>query len=306
MCNFYAHCAGPYWEREYGQWSVFVSKIVSVTQENLFVRDVKVIVKMVMYGTKRIYGGSDGPYQRPYKQFRPYTKYNRFTQAARSINKFTTPGPSKKGTLTAQVRSLQKVVAQLKPELKALDVTIDQSDMSSSGTVVPIHLVSQGDTQGQRTGNVINVKNIDIGFHLTRTAAMTGQSLNQFFRWALVVDKEQISDGIPGAGDIFETPGAPYLDHVSLVHLERFRFLYVSPCIDLNQMVMWTTSNSLVGVPTKANVYGYSWSGEIKVAFNGTASTDIEKNGIFIVLLNSGSNAQSDLVGKARLCFTDV
>ena len=201
------------------------------------------------YGRKRVFPANAMAYI-PRKRFKSSTKY---TSATRSLNKFNTRGPRRSGTLSSQVKSLQKVVNQLKPELKAIDIDVSTTDISATGSVVHLTKIAQGDTQGSRTGNIINIRKLDIGFKLVRTAGYAfTDALNTYFRWAIVVDKEQVSDTAPGAGDAFQSPGEPWLDHPSLVHLERFRYLYVSPCIDLNQTVMYTTSNLLAGSPNRS------------------------------------------------------
>jgi len=263
-----------------------------------------------MYGRKRIYAPapSYGPSYRPAKRFKSApTKY---TYAARTLNKFNTSGPRRSGTLTSQVKSLQKVVNQLKPELKVMDLTIDTPNISNSGTVVHLTQIAQGDAQYNRTGNLVTVRKLDIGFIIDRLAALDATDLgNAYFRWAIVVDKEQISDTLPGAGDVFQTPSRPYLDHPSVNQLERFRFLYVSPVVDLAQVLGWAPAAVTApagGMPSHKAAFTYCWNGEIKVGFNSTGTGDQEKNGFYLVLLAMNCNAHLDISGTCRLCFTDV
>jgi len=263
-----------------------------------------------MYGRKRIYAPapSYGPSYRPFKKFKSApTKY---TYASRTLNKFNTSGPRRAGTLSAQVKSLQKVVNQLKPELKAIDVTVDQADISNIGTVIHLSAIAQGDTQGTRTGNIVNIRKLDIGFIVNRVGGLDVTDIaNAYFRWAVVVDKEQISDTLPGAGDVFQTPGRPYLDFPALNQLERFRYLYVSPVLDLAQLMGWNVADATIpggGVPSVKASQSFCWNGEIKLGYNGTASTDQEKNGMYLILLSMNCNAKLSISGNCRLCFTDV
>lgn len=262
-----------------------------------------------MYGRKRVYAPQEmyGQSYRPYKR----TKYasSKYTAATRSLNRYNTRGPSTSGSLTAQVKSLQRVVKQLQPELKAVDIDLTQTNLSLTGTVVHLSQVAQGDNQGNRTGNLITIRKLDVVVKLTRYTAYTfNDAGNAYFRWALIVDKEQYSDTSPGAGDVFQTPGDPWLDFPNLSALERFRFLYVSPCMDLQKIVCSpsASSSAYAGVPTQSAVGSFSWNGEIKVGYNGTGVSDIEKNGVYLVLLTSGTNAELDMLGKCRICFTDV
>jgi len=263
-----------------------------------------------MYGRKRVYAPapSYGPSYRPFKRYK--SAPTKATYASRTLNKFNTSGARKSGSLKSQVKSLQKVVNQLKPELKYHGQSLDTPNISNTGTVVHLTTIAQGDNQPNRTGNVVAVRKLDIGFIIDRLAALDATDLgNAYFRWAVVVDKEQISDTLPGAGDIFEVPSRPYLDHPALPQLERFRYLYVSPVVDLAQVLGWNpaaTTAPIAGYPTHPAHFSFCWNGEIKVGFNSSAGTDIEKNGIYLVLLAMNCNAHLDISGSCRVGFTDV
>lgn len=252
-----------------------------------------------MYGTKRIYAPSGGYQPRFYKKARYST-----TSAVAARNRYTTKGPSKAGTLLQQVKSLQRVVKQLQPELKSADVSITSSNIdATNGAVVHMSAIGQGDGQTNRTGNCITVRKIDVGLAVSRNSVYTPNGPgNTRFRWAVVVDKEQIADTAPVALSVFEFPSTVTVDFPQSANLERFRFLYVSPCIDLQQMAF----NSVTAVPQISNCFKYHWSGEIKVGYNGSATTDIEKNGIYIVYITEGTNSELDVTGYSRIQFTDV
>lgn len=251
-----------------------------------------------MYGTKRIYAPSGGYQPRYYKKARYST-----TSAVASRNRYTTKGPSKAGTLLQQVKSLQRVVKQLQPELKSADVSIDATNIdSTNGTVIHLSAIGQGDGQTNRTGNCITVRKIDVGFQVTRNAAYTGVT-NPTLRWAIIVDKEQIADTSPVGLSVFEFPSLAIVDFPQSANLERFRFLYVSPVIDLHMIGFNDTTTPVVN---RANAFNHHWSGDIKVGYNGSATTDIEKNGIYIVYISQGTASELDVTGYSRIQFTDV
>jgi len=255
-----------------------------------------------MYGStlgKRTYA--------PQYAYRPYFKKARYskstTAAVASRAKFSTKGPSSSGTLTQQVKSLQRIVRQLQPELKSIDVSVNSSNISTStGAVVHCTQIAQGDGQNGRTGNLINVRKLDFGIRIQRQTAYTFSPGQASFRWAVVVDKEQVTDTSPVALSAFEYPGEPWVDFSQILNNERFRYLYVSPVYDLAQMAV----NSITAIPQTSNMFKFHWDGETKVGYNGSASSDIEKNGIYVVYMTVGSGDELDVDGRVRVQFTDI
>jgi len=225
------------------------------------------------------------------------------TSRARAVNRFITRGVRRTGTLTQQVKSLQSFVNKLKPEKKYVDVGLTLTNIADAGTGGVVHLtqVAQGDTQSTRTGNAINLTDIKIGFQFDRGTTVSAGN-NGHVRFAVVVDKEQVADTSPTAAAIF-TSGDPICPRPNLANLERFRILYISPQIDPLMAVLDT---DITSPPQRSNLMEYSWSGNLKVAFNDTASTDIEKNGVYFVVLSANNSDTIDTSGTCRIGFTDV
>lgn len=227
---------------------------------------------------------------RPAKRFR---KTN--TSGFRRINKRTTKGPRTSGTLIQQVKSLQQIVKNLAPEIKYLDTSLVINDIASTGSVVHLTAVAQGDTQVTRTGNTINVKTLH--WQLLCRAPLATQTST--VRYAIVMDKEQVGDTAPAITDVF-TSNDPVVALPSLDNLERFRILYISPMIDCQSIIQGSI------VTTIRKTTQFDWSGNIKVSYNGTAGTDIEKNGIWLLVLTDDSTSSMDFEGVCRIGYTDV
>lgn len=215
------------------------------------------------------------------------------------MNRRTTGGPKTSGTLRQQVKSLQKVVKRLAPEKKMVDVSLAQANIPNTGAVTHITAVGAGTGQNQRVGNTINVTDITCRGFLT---GGTDVDIVSFMRFAIVVDKEQVADTQPTAANIFTSQQAvqafPNLDN-----LERFRVLWMSSVYDM-RMVSLDTDSTVP--PTRSSVVQGSWKGNIKVSFNGTASTDMDKNNIYFVILKELGTETADFSGTARIAFTDV
>lgn len=217
------------------------------------------------------------------------------TSGFRRINKRTTKGPRTSGTLTQQVKSLQKIVKGLSPEIKYLDTSLVITDITNAGNVTHLTAVAQGDTQSTRTGNTINVKTLHWQLHC-RCSTATNTSA---FRYAIVMDKEQVGDTAPAITDVF-TSNDPVVSLPSLDNLERFRMLYISPVFDCQSIQNNSTPNTIRRTTT------FDWSGNIKVSYNGTAGTDIEKNGIYMLVLTDDASNTIDFEGVCRIGYTDV
>lgn len=215
----------------------------------------------------------------------------RFKAAFNTIQKRTTAGPSRRGTLTQQVKSLQRVVGNIAPELKTVEINTNVTNLTAAGSIQHVTAIQQGDDTPERTGNTIDLREIYMQSSFTvGSDAGTGVS----FRIALVRDTQQINDTSPGVTDVFSSAN-PLIAMPNIANRERFKFLYVSPIVPIPQ-----TTLSGTGINHK-----FDWKGNLKVSYNGTATTDIAKGGIYIIFLtDSGSNTM-DFVSRVRLTFSD-
>jgi len=220
--------------------------------------------------------------------------------AARRINRRTQRGPRTKGSIVQQVKSLQRVVKTLSPEVKYVDIDIAATNITSGGTAVNLTQIAQGDTQSTRTGNSVNITSITLLARWTRATDVTTPD-NGLYRFAVVVDREQVADTAPTPGTVFS--GSPIFFLPSLANLERFRILYLSPIIDGKMML---TDSDDTTVPTRPAIMQYNWTGNIKVGYNDTAATDIEKNGIYIMYITNEATDVIDVAGTARIGYTDI
>lgn len=233
------------------------------------------------------------------KRFRPSTSRPGAKTYGR-VNRYYPKGASRRGTLQQQVRSLQNAVNRMKPEKKYVDVALTLTNVvDANGGVIHLTQIAQGDTQSTRTGNAVNVTDVKIGLNIDRGASLG--AANGHVRIAVVVDKEQVADTSPVGSAIF-TSADPICPRPNLDNLERFRILYISPNLDAQMAKLGTETL----VPTRSNLVEYQWSGNLKVSYNGAATTDIEKNGIYLVVLSVFNSDAIDTSGTARIGYTDA
>lgn len=213
-------------------------------------------------------------------------------RAFRNSNKHYGRGVSKAGSVSQQVRSLQRFVATLKPEIKYHDTSASGLNVPVTGTVDTITDIAQGDTVNTRTGNAINVVSITVKGSINSVAN------GAYYRVALVQDKQQIADTSPTAGTIFSDGVAsanPVTALPTIANLARFNVLWMSKIF----------SGTVITGTNQIAYYEFTRKTNIKVSYNGTASTDIEKNGLYVVFLTDDAANAVDFNGLARLGFTD-
>lgn len=236
------------------------------------------------------------PRQTPFKRFRKTP-----TTAVRRFNRTKVRGPSTRGPLRTQVKALQKFANRFKPEKKFLETSLALTDIvDATGGIVNLVTVAEGASENERIGHVVNVSDIKVNVVYSAAATVT-VGANSFVRFALVVDKEQVADTNPTTANVFSNADPSAFPTSQF--LERFRILYLSPVLSGRMMILDTDT---AGIPTRSNMQEYTWSGNVKVQFNGSAGTDIEKNGIYFCVLLSGFSSTLDTTGTARVGYTDV
>jgi len=246
--------------------------------------------------------------RRPVKRqlvFTPASTAKRFrsgpvaTRAYRNNYKHAPKSFKTSGTLWMQVKALQRAVKNLSPEKKYTDLSLSQINIGVAGAVTHITSVAQGDTIATRTGNVLNLVSITCKGKIATAA--NALAVGSYMRILVVVDKQQVADTSPSAADVI-TDGIFTADPVSMLpntaFLERFRILHSSRLYDGSRIA--------TGTATQDRSWEYSWTGNMKVEYNGTAGTDIQKNGVYVVFLTDDAGNVLDFSGVARVGFTDV
>jgi len=235
----------------------------------------------------RVYGGPGRPKQSGTTRYRQFN-----TRASR--------GPSTRGSILSQIKSLQNVVKKLSPEMKYKTVDTSASNIPSTGTVVSLNNIPQDDTMSGRTGNAIVVNKISLTGYFQRNSTDFGA--DAFYRIAIVCDKEQVNNTSPTAAQIFDVPAIPTDGLALSSNLERFRMLWLSPVYDAWRMRL-DSDLLAASTPTQATNFAHTWTGSIRVLFSGTGA-EVQKNGLYVVFLSN--IAVGDVASTCRVGYTDV
>ncbi len=163
-------------------------------------------------------------------------------------------------------------------ELKSHDLEATFSP-TPSGTVTPFCSIVQGDGVGFRDGNEICVKSIVLRDEINQNALA---GANTVVRRIVFVDKQQVSDSTPGPDDVLNFAGSnDWLAQYSLTKRGRFKILS-------DQFFNFSLTGG-TNIRTQSKTYWFK--NGIMVRYNGATTTDIQKNGIYILYIsNDGSN----------------
>lgn len=225
----------------------------------------------------------------------------------------TTPVTSSQAqvNLAKKVAKLQKVVRGIAPEVKYFSANSIFSNVADTvGSVAGQLTIAAGTDLFDRISDRIRIKAIRLQVRVDVSTASLGTNPTngEFTRFLLVQDLQQVSDTIPAAGVIVRSTSTPQFPEPSLDNNGRFKWLWVSPLFsharicDSKAIAALTTpltpSQSPVAYYTKARC-------DIPVIFNGTASTDIQKNGIYLVCITNLAADTLDADANIRFDFID-
>lgn len=146
--------------------------------------------------------------------------------------------------------------------------------VGTAGQVVYLTGLAQGDgASASRTGNSVLAKNLFGRYQATLSSGSTG-----IMRILIVQDTQQVADSSPAVTDILDT--ANVLSPLNRDAAGRFSILK-------DHTITLDTSSQ-----NKHHKCNVTLNNHIK--FNGTADTDVQKNGVYMIALDSNNNTRLD------------
>lgn len=194
---------------------------------------------------------------------------------------------------TAQIaraawRSAKYIRGLVNSELYHADQLVQLGSVQSR--IVHLTSLAQGDTFYQRTGNSILLKSLTMnGYAYINPSTTT----NTRFMLALVVDKQQVSDTIPAIDDIFDATNSPHT-LLKTNTLGRFK-------------VLWRKQYTLSSNSTGDNALQLKRFTKFNfhVRYNGAASSDIQRNGVYLVIITSEPSNYPTIEFNTRINYHD-
>lgn len=137
----------------------------------------------------------------------------------------------------------------------------------STGVVTLLNGMGQGDAASARTGNSILMRNVFLRLCFTQNAA----AVTTIYRVMLVLDKQQVGDTLPTISDILETVNP--LSPLATASVGRFKVM---------KNWFFTTDDT----KSQTRTIDYYKDFRFHTRYNGASNTDIQKNGLYLILLS--------------------
>jgi len=213
--------------------------------------------------------------------------------------------------LARKVQELSKYVKGFKPEMKFIDISLSTLNISQAGGLTLLmSAISQATAVNARIGENVQVRYIEMHGEVSYASSVAlAVNDNPTYRVYIVQDKQQVASTSPALSDLVDQPGNPVYQLRNVQEQKRFRVIY-----DSGPQVL--AFGNFVTPPTNSNVVMQARYHlhlkkrvSIPVEFNGSAATQIQKNGIYFMLstdmIGAGATSVLDWAGSSRVGFTD-
>lgn len=164
------------------------------------------------------------------------------------------------------------------------------SNPAYSGTLSSLVAINQGDGDGQRTGNSIFVRSVSMKGSVEWNST---QSVPQRLRMMLVIDKQQVGDTIPSPSDVLDTTGTSFAPYSMLNDTTVGRFTILK--------------SRMYNVSSEKPVVDFNWNINLRhhVRYNGTTSSDIQKGGLYLLLISDAATNGPTVFRFIRVSYHD-
>ncbi len=182
----------------------------------------------------------------------------------------------------SEIRKLKKVT---KPEWKFVERILPATSITNTGITYELNLITQGIGDQQRVGRKVRAMKINCALRIVKGADPTNT-----FRYILMVDKRQESDTKFEPTGVLETLDT--LSGIKVNRLEKFKIIR-------DRLILLRTNK--IGV-----IHRFSHKLNFIMGYNGSASGDLEINGLYLMVLSDRASSFTSLEFNIRLYFTDV
>lgn len=174
-------------------------------------------------------------------------------------------------------------------EMLHVDTSFSGTTIPNTGTVTHLTAISQGDTAAGRTGNSLLLRSLTYRARFEINSAVTS---NTAITMIVFMDKQQVSDTAPAPGDILTGLSTESL--LSLNTGGRFRIMMRKSYV----LTPASGGRPAIEIAKYFNIQKH-------VRYNGTASTDIQKNGLYVLLISSEATNVPSITGNFRIGYHD-
>lgn len=218
--------------------------------------------------------------------YRRRYRRGRYMRRRRYKSRYTTLGASRFLAQKA-LRGVRYLKGLVNAEKYHLD-TVVSAAISTTPSITHLTAVANGDGDGARTGNSILLR----GLSFSMTWNMNASATNTWIRMVLVQDTQQIGDTAPAFTDVFDSGSSNIINLLNKNTLGRFKII--------RDKVISFSSNSKTDYQKKGFIKFYN-----HVRYNGTASSDIQKMGLYLMFVSSEATNTPTVSSFWRIFYYD-
>ena len=160
-------------------------------------------------------------------------------------------------------------------ELFKNDISGNVSTMTTTGMVIPMTSIAQGDAVAGRTGNSIFVRSINMKVYFF----LNPSTIGTVFRMAIIKDNQQLSDTTPTITEIYAAASPSVTAPLNVNTAGRFSVL---------KSWFFAMDDS----KTQFRLINHYHILRHHVRYNGTSGSDVQKGGLYLVIwCNEATNA---------------
>lgn len=184
---------------------------------------------------------------------------------------------------------VNKLRGLVNSELYKWDVVETGAIITSSQSSYSARLaaIAQGDGDNARTGNSIFARSLNIRGQVIYNSAGTSP---EFLRVMVILDTQQVGDQTPNIMDVLENNG--YNSHLLKSTVGRFKVLF-SSIYEVDSVNNLSRSFN-INLPMRHHI-----------RYNGTAGTDMQKGGLYIMAISSEATNGPTFRFDSRLSYHD-
>ncbi|HAG6118910.1 TPA: hypothetical protein HFC92_005492 [Escherichia coli] len=157
--------------------------------------------------------------------------------------------------------------------------------VSTTGNIIHLTGISIGDSANEREGNSIFMRSISARFNTTCNSSAT----SSFIRMILIEDLQQVADTGPTMASVLQSDVMSSLNSTTI---GRYKVLYNK---------LYTVNNT----DKKSIVWTKYWDIKHHVRYNGSGVADIQKGGLYLLLLSSEATNTPTITYNIRLGYYD-
>lgn len=220
-------------------------------------------------------------------------RYNTYARKRKTYKRRSTPWYNRKYSVAQMaskaIRGVNYIRGLVNSEMFKSDFSTNATSLDITGSVTNLTGIAIGDDDFNRTGNSIYVRHIYTRGQIEIDSSATATTV----RVMLVCDTQQIGDGTPAVSDVIGGAANEFLVYrpLNADTVGRFNILY-SRSFNLN-----TQRPSLLFTIRK--------SMRLHVRYNGTAGTDIQRNGLYLMCFSDEPTNTPELKAVTRVSYHD-